>query len=53
VRHLRGNQPKLQYQYLCLRHSGKLPEFLKFYPEIIQDNKVTELIGRFKKAKNG
>ena len=33
VRHLRGNQPKLQYQYLCLRHSGKLPEFFKYYPE--------------------
>lgn len=33
VRHLRGNQPKLQYQYLCLRHSGKLPQFLKYYPE--------------------
>lgn len=33
VRHLRGNQPKLQYQYLCLRHSGKLPNFLKYYPE--------------------
>jgi hypothetical protein len=33
VRHLRGNQPKLQYQYLCLRHSGKLSEFLKYYPE--------------------
>jgi hypothetical protein len=33
VRHLKGNQPKLQYQYLCLRHSGKLPEFLKYYPE--------------------
>lgn len=33
VRHLRGNQPKLQYQYLCLRHSGKMPEFLKYYPE--------------------
>lgn len=33
VRNLRGNQPKLQYQYLCLRHSGKLPEFLKYYPE--------------------
>ena len=32
VRHLRGNQPKLQYQYLCLRHSGKLPHFLKYYP---------------------
>lgn len=33
VRNLRGNQPKLQYQYLCLRHSGKLPQFLKYYPE--------------------
>jgi len=33
VRHLRGNQPKLQYQYLCLRHAGKLREFLKYYPE--------------------
>jgi hypothetical protein len=33
VRQLRGNQPKLQYQYLCLRHSGKLPLFLKYYPE--------------------
>lgn len=33
VRHLRGNQPKLQYQYLTLRHSGKLSEFLKYYPE--------------------
>lgn len=33
VRQLRGNQPKLQYQYLCLRHSGKLSEFLKYYPE--------------------
>jgi len=30
-----------------------LKKFLKFYPEIIQDNKVTELIGRYKKAKNG
>jgi hypothetical protein len=34
VRHLRGNQPKLQYQYLSLRHSGKLPDFLKYYPEM-------------------
>lgn len=33
VRQLRGNQPNLQYQYLTLRRSGKLPEFLKFYPE--------------------
>jgi len=37
VRHLRGNQPKLQYQYLTLRHSGKLPEYLKFYPEAKSD----------------
>ena len=34
VRHLRGNQPKLQFQYLSLRHSGKMPEFLKYYPEM-------------------
>lgn len=33
VRHLKGNQPKLQYQYLTLRNSGKLSEFLKYYPE--------------------
>ena len=33
IRHLRGNQPKLQYQYLTLRHSGKLSEFLRYYPE--------------------
>jgi hypothetical protein len=33
VRYLRGNQPKLQYQYLCLRKEGKVKDFLKFYPE--------------------
>lgn len=33
VRQLRGNQPKLQYQYLCLRKEGKVSDFLKFYPE--------------------
>ena len=33
VRSLRGNQPKLQYQYLCLRKEGKVADFLKFYPE--------------------
>jgi hypothetical protein len=37
VKQLRGNQPKLQYQYLCLRHSGKLPLFLKYYPETKQE----------------
>ena len=33
IRQLRGNQSKLQYQYLCLRQSGKLTEYLKYYPE--------------------
>jgi len=33
VRNLRGNQPKLQYQYLCLRKEGKVKDFLKFFPE--------------------
>ena len=33
VRMLRGNQPKLQYQYLSLRKEGKVGEFLKYYPE--------------------
>jgi hypothetical protein len=33
VRKLRGNQPKLQYEYLSLRKTGKLKEFLKYYPE--------------------
>jgi hypothetical protein len=33
VRFLRGNQPKLQYQYLFLRKEGKVKDFLKFYPE--------------------
>lgn len=33
VRNLRGNQPKLQYQYLSLRLEGKVKDYLKFYPE--------------------
>lgn len=33
VRKLRGNQPKLQYEYLSLRKNGTLKEFLKYYPE--------------------
>jgi len=33
VRKLRGNQPKLQYHYLCLRKEGKVSEFLHYYPE--------------------
>jgi hypothetical protein len=37
VRQLRGNQPKLQYQYLCLRKEGKVSDFLKYYPENKKD----------------
>jgi hypothetical protein len=33
VRKLRGNQPKLQYHYLCLRQQNKVSEFLKYYSE--------------------
>jgi hypothetical protein len=33
VRRLRGNQSKLQYQYLCLRKEGKVSEYLNYYPE--------------------
>jgi hypothetical protein len=33
VRHLKGNHPKLQYQYLCLRKSGKTSQYLHYYPE--------------------
>lgn len=33
VRHLRGNQPKMQYQYLSLRKNGSVGDFLKYYPE--------------------
>ena len=33
VKNLRGNQPKLQYQYLCLRKEGNVRNFLKYYPE--------------------
>lgn len=33
VKQLRGNQTKLQYQYLALRKDGKVNEFLKYFPE--------------------
>lgn len=33
VRRLRGNQPKLMYQYLCLRQQGKVRDYLNYYPE--------------------
>jgi hypothetical protein len=33
VRHLRGNQSKMQFQYLTLRREGKMNDFFKFFPE--------------------
>ena len=33
VRKLRGNQPKLQYNYLCLKQENKVKDFLFYYPE--------------------
>ena len=33
VRHLRGNQPKLQFHYLSLRKSGQVGEYLQYYRE--------------------
>ena len=37
VRQLRGNQPKLQFQYLRLRHEGKVTDFLKYFAENKKD----------------
>lgn len=37
VRQLRGNQSKLQYQYLALRKEGKVKDYLKYYPEHKKD----------------
>jgi len=33
VKHLRGNQAKMQFQYLSLRKQGKMNDFLKLFPE--------------------
>lgn len=33
IKQLRGNNPKNQYQYLCLRGQNKVAEYLSFYPE--------------------
>ena len=33
LKHLRGNNPKLQYQYLCLRKLDQVKQYLKFFPE--------------------
>jgi hypothetical protein len=33
VKSLRGNNPRLDYHYIELRKSGKVKDFLKYYPE--------------------
>jgi hypothetical protein len=33
VRHLKGNNPKIQYHYYTLRKLGQVGQYLKFYPE--------------------
>jgi len=33
VRQLKGNSPKLQFQYYCLRQCGRVKDYLRYYPE--------------------
>jgi len=46
VRHLKGNSPKIQFQYYHLYQQGKIKEFLHYFPEYKQEfwNLRTELI---------
>ena len=45
VRKLRGNQPKLQYNYLSLKKENRIKEFLHYYPEhVLIFNKFKLLI---------
>ena len=37
VRKMRGNQPNLHYQYLILRKTGDVSNFLTYYPEYTED----------------
>lgn len=37
VRRLKGNTPKLQFQYFHLRQLDKVKEFLKYYPECAKE----------------
>ncbi len=33
VRHLKGNNPKIQYRYYNLRNNNLVKDYLKFFPE--------------------
>jgi hypothetical protein len=37
ARRLRGNQPKIQFQYLNLRRHGRVHEFLKYFPDYSEE----------------
>ena len=48
IKKLRGNSPKLQYQYLNLRKNNHVREFLKYFPEKrIQFSKMRKQIHDF------
>ena len=37
VKHMRGNHPKLQFQYLHLRKNGMVKEYLKYFREHVRE----------------
>ena len=50
VRELRGNQPKLQFQYYHLRQIGRVGDYLSYYPEHADEfNKFRQHIHDFTK----
>ena len=51
IRLLRGNQPKLEYHYLSLRKTGKMEQYLKYFPEYKKKFlEFREKLHRFTKA---
>ena len=51
VKKLRGNQPKLQYQYLILKKEGNINNYLNYYPEHISEfNLINNNINLFIKT---
>jgi len=55
LKELRGNNPNLKYQFLCVRQSGRISEFLAFFPKYIPHfNRFTmEYIDFIKETHNG
>lgn len=51
IHRLRGNQSKLQYQYLVLRNEGKVRDYLQYFPECKQElNEFKNQIHLYTKA---